>query len=373
VSSPTLITDQARLAELCDRLNDVEIVAVDTEFVRERTYFAQLCLIQVAAGSETACIDCTEDLHLEPFFHSLFRSNVSWVAHSARQDLEVFWHAAEAIPQRLHDTQIAAALLGFAPQIGLQELLQQTLGVTLDKSHTRTDWSRRPLSEGALQYAIDDVKYLLPLWNELRSELDRRGRLQWFEEDCRRALQVALVPDAATIFRRLKGSGALRGADVAAALALVDWRERRARQANRPRRWILADDVLVRLARAHPAELEDLKNVAGLSSRTVAKVGGSLVEAVAAASSDKFQTMAKRMAVPERPDPAELKSLQQQVASRATELGIQSEVLAAKRDLVATILGAPPPHLSAGWRAEQLIVGQAETDSSAPAKARETP
>jgi ribonuclease D len=354
VSSIKIIDEQSALDELCRQLPGETSIAVDTEFVRERTYFPKLCLIQVGTLQTITCIDCVRDLNLSPLLGALSREGLAWIAHSARQDLEIFWHAGRALPDVLIDTQIAAALLGYPPQIGLQDLLRATLDVTLDKTHARTDWSRRPLPEKALQYAADDVRFLPRLWDHLRSELDKLDRLSWFEEDSHRALHTKLMPDTITIYRRLKGAGSLQGRQVAVALALVRWRENRAQNADRPRRWILGDAAIVEIARAEPASLDELKSVRGLSRRTAARSGKSILHAIESAGDEDIRALAARVADADNPDASALRDLQQICTRRAEELGIHAEYLAAKRDLAAAVLGKPPPHLSSGWRAEQL-------------------
>ena len=148
------------LERLVAALKRTSLAAVDTEFVREKTYYPQLCLIQIATRDEVACIDCLAPLDLSPLYVELFRPDFAWVLHSARQDLEVVWQRTQRMPPRLIDTQIAAALAGNAPQIGLENLLARTLGVELGESYARTDWSRRPLPPLALAYALDDVRHL---------------------------------------------------------------------------------------------------------------------------------------------------------------------------------------------------------------------
>jgi ribonuclease D len=359
LSSVLFIADQPKLDGFCAALEDADTLAVDTEFVRERTYFARLCVIQIAASHGAACIDCLADLDFSPLYAVLVRENSAWIAHSARQDLEIFSQAAHALPVRLIDTQIAAALLGFAPQIGLQDLLKETLAISLDKAHTRTDWSRRPLSDDALRYAIDDVAHLPALWNHLAVELERRGRKAWFEEDCERALHVSLIPDDLTLLERVKGSKTLRGPELTTALALVRWREQRARHSNRPRRWILSDDVLVKIARARPSRQDELERIAELPSRLAARAGPAILAAVADASNGQTQALAAKLDAARRPEPSELKALQQHVHATAKRLGLHPEVIAAKRDLVATALRNPPPQLKHGWRARALGLGEA--------------
>jgi ribonuclease D len=176
------IDNDAALARLVAVLGETSIAAIDTEFVREKTYYPQLCLIQVAAGEQVACIDCLASVDLDPLYARLFDASFTWVVHSARQDLEVIFQRTGRMPPRLVDTQVAAAFTGYPPQVGLEGLLQRSLGVELGESFARTDWSRRPLPEPALKYAFDDVRYMLAAWDKLDAELQRLGRSRGTDE-----------------------------------------------------------------------------------------------------------------------------------------------------------------------------------------------
>ena len=343
---------QQALADVCEQLDDAQFVAVDTEFVRESTYFPKLCLIQLATDKLTACIDCLADLDLTPLLAQLLDRDVTWIVHSGRQDIEVVWHAAGTKPAQVYDTQIAAGLLGEAPQVGLRELLRSTLGVEIGKAFTRTNWAKRPLDAGAIDYAIDDVRHLLPLWRELAERLESRGRLAWFLEDCARALEAPLEPDLMTLYQRTKGTGRLDRLGIKAALSLLSWREDRAKRVDRPRRWVLADETLVAIAAQRPRSLAELHNVDGLTERVVAKSGDALLTAVMSSSDLRFDE--EPPAFSANLDPKRLKSLQARVRDCASRLGIEPEVLAAKRDIAACMMGSPPTHLVSGWRAEHL-------------------
>src|SRR5690606_22423757 len=216
-----LIDNDEALHELVAELGRSELVALDTEFVRERTYYPQLCLVQVATHGMTACIDCLAGLDLAPLFAALARPGTTWVLHSGRQDLEVVRQYANTLPTRLIDTQIASALTGQAAQIGLREALSAALGVDIGKDHTRADWSARPLPEGPLRYALDDVRHLLPLWRVLEEKLEAAGRLDWLAEDCARLVEDAARDDVLPIWYRLKGVQGLTTDEQKAALALV--------------------------------------------------------------------------------------------------------------------------------------------------------
>lgn len=354
VAQIELIDSQAALDAFARRLDDAEIVAIDTEFVRETTYYADLCVIQIATARSVHCIDYMAKIDYRPLHAALIRRDICWVAHSARQDLEVIWHAAGGLPNQLLDTQVAAGLVGYPPQVGLQDLLYGLLGIKLSKSHTRTDWRRRPLGSHQLAYAADDVRHLLRLLQRLTKELERKGRYDWFVEDCQRALKVRLTPDLSTLYRRLKGVGRLRGEAVLAALSLLQWRERRARELNRPRRWVLADATLLRLAQSRPTTRHRLATIEGLSARTISKSGQAILAAISECRNADLSACAGQLPPAERPDPDRLMALQKKVQDCANRLGIHAEVIAAKKDINALVLGKAPPQLVGGWRAELL-------------------
>lgn len=340
------------LASLCAALDGASLVAIDTEFVREKTYYPQLCLIQVATREHAACIDCLAPLDLAPLFERLFRPECTWVLHSARQDLEVIWQRASRLPPRLIDTQIGAALVGWPPQLGLEALLERTVHVTLGESFARTDWSRRPLPPPQLNYALEDVRHLLPAWDVLERRLGELGRLDWLHQDCARALGEPPVPDATSVWARLKGMHALSFAAQCAALELVRWRERAAQRADRPRRWLLEDDKLLALAAALPATPDAIDSL--MPPRFIARNGADIVAAVARRDEPEVQAIVGAGAAQQVPDKNKVKALQEDARKRAAELGLEPEILATKRDLVALAAGKPPTHLRNGWRAVAL-------------------
>ena len=350
----SLIDDDATLRPLCTRISEAPLVALDTEFIRERTYFPQLCLLQLATEEVTACVDCLADLDLAPLFAALGRPDIVWVLHSGRQDLEVIRQRADLLPARLIDTQIAASLTGHAAQSGLREVLASVLGVDIGKGYTRTDWSRRPLPEGPLQYALDDVRYLLPLWHRLEEELGALGRLDWLAEDSARLLQDAARDDLLPIWGRLRAVQQMTEEEQAAALVLVRWREQTAKTLDRPRRWIMSDELLVRLAQLRPTSVSLLAQVPDMPRGLAQKHGALLVETLALRNGPEVMAELRQVLQPERPDKDALKALQARVKARAAELGVDSEVLASRRDLIACLVGMPPEHLRSGWRAAQI-------------------
>ncbi len=349
---PALISDQQALRELAARLSQAPAIAIDTEFVRETTYYPKLCLLQVASADTIAGIDCLADLDLSPVLDVLYDPACRWVVHSARQDLEVLWNAAGRLPETLIDTQVAAALVGFTPQISLRDLLAQTLGIELDKTHTRTDWRKRPIAEAPLRYALDDVRHLLAVWAHLEARLAELGRLAWFEEDAARLVATPPVADARTLWCRLRGIQTLSGAAQRAALALIRWREAEAQRLDRPRRWILSDELVTEIARARPATRAELAAIPEIPKRLAARASGDILAALRDSSPDDAVETTARLNEPA--DKSLVKSLQAEVGDRARQLNLHAEVLATKRDLAAVAVGDTPEHLVAGWRAAEL-------------------
>ena len=267
------------------------------------------------------------------------------------------------MPPRLIDTQIAAALTGYPPQVGLEGLLKRTLDVELGESFARTDWSRRPLPEAALRYALDDVRYLLAAWERVDAELGRLGRREWLREDCQRMLAEQPVADTTAVWARIKGVHGLSFASQCAALALVRWRETAAQRSDRPRRWLLADEALLAIAAALPRDADALAAIA--DSKFIARSAPAMLAAIASRNDAEVQAEVRANAAQPMPDKALVKSLQERVRQRAAVLGIEPEILATKRDLVGVALNDPPLHLRTGWRAKELAA-----DSRAERSAR---
>jgi ribonuclease D len=340
------------LERLVAALQRTSLAAVDTEFVREKTYYPQLCLIQIATTEDVACIDCLAPLDLTPVFAELFRPDFTWVLHSARQDLEVVWQRTRRLPPRLIDTQIAAALCGYPPQVGLETLLNRTLGVELGESFARTDWSRRPLPDAPLRYALDDVRHLLAAWACLESRLAELGRSAWLDEDCARVLAEPPETEPSSVWARLKGAQGLPLAGQCAALALVHWRETAAQRADRPRRWLLPDEVLLSIAATLPDDPEALARL--VSPKFAARNAGAVLAALATRNKPGLIAEVRASSSQAVADKALVKGLQERVRGRAAQLEIEPEILATRRDLVAVAAGRPPAHLLTGWRAAEL-------------------
>jgi ribonuclease D len=236
----TLVTTPEQLDTAVFRLQGARRLAIDTEFMRERTYFPQLCLVQVASDADCYLVDPLAGLDLGPLLAALADRAKPKVLHAARQDLEVLLNVGGLVPGPVFDTQVAAAMLGMPPQVGYAELVARQLGHSIDKGQTRTDWSRRRLSDAQLAYAADDVHHLLQLHTDLAVALQEKDRGHWHAEECAALEDPALYrTEPASAWRRLKGLGRLHPAEQAVARALAGWRDTRWRRPlrRRSRNW----------------------------------------------------------------------------------------------------------------------------------------
>ena len=338
-------------------LQDADWWAVDTEFQRESTYFAVPCLIQVGDGRHAFAFDALS-LDLSPLWPLLLDPARLKLMHSADQDHEIFVQEAGDAPAPLFDTQVAATLLGIGDQIGYAGLVEARLGLTVDKSLSRTDWTRRPLSDAAVTYALDDVVHLAAIYPALRDELETAGRLDWLQQDCAELCHAERYrPDPSTAWKRLKGLGRLAPADQQVAARLAHWREELAVSSNRPRRWILKDEVVLAVAQRRPADDRGLEPL-GVGQHG-SRVRRSLAERIADGLYDDLPNQA--LASGERPDP-EQKQRQSALAARCRqrgeELNIPPSYLAPRADLAALLEHGDNAELRVlrGWRRE--LVGE---------------
>jgi ribonuclease D len=333
-------------------------ISLDTEFMREKTYRAELCLLQVAVGPIAVCIDplalAMQGAGLAPLSPLLTSPDVVKVMHAARQDLEVLLPAVGLV-QPVFDTQVAAALAGHPAQIGYAELARRLLDIDLPKAHTRADWTRRPLSAEQQEYALDDVRHLGALRDSLLDTLAAKGRLGWLDEELAALANAdALRVDPDDAWRKIKGLPALDAARQALAQSVAAWRERRASERNRPRGWILDDAVLRELILRLPRTPEALASLPGIQESVVRKCGEELLTLVCAAGiSDPPPPLPRR----ERPDPEQMalvKRLADLSADVAKQLEISPEVLATRRELEKLAAGRRDVSLLRGWRAQVL-------------------
>jgi ribonuclease D len=351
-----IVTTTAALTELARRLESATAIGLDTEFLRESTYRAELCLIQVATPDYAACVDPLALTSLAELIPSLVADRPVKVMHASRQDAEVLFPLTGLV-RPIFDTQIAAALTGMPAQIGYGELVRRTLGTDLAKSHTRTDWSRRPLSPEQVEYALDDVRYLLPLKTHLEEQLERLGRLAWLDEELsnlRDAESFTVNPEGA--WQRLKGLRGLDAGRMRLVRALAAWRERRAIERNRPRGWILDDAVLRDIVMRVPRTVEQLQAIPEMSPGVIRHCADDLLAMVSAAD---IANPPPQVALRPRPSPEQtalVKKLSALNQSIAQTLGLSPEVLATRRDIEQLAEGGRDVAMLQGWRRE--IIGE---------------
>jgi ribonuclease D len=260
-----LITTTADLAAACKRMSGHSFVTVDTEFLRETTYYPLLCVAQMATTDEAVVIDAlAEGLDLAPFFELMANEDVLKVFHAARQDIEIVWHQAKLIPRPIFDTQVAAMVLGYGESISYEQLVQRISGDAIDKSSRFTDWSRRPLSAAQVSYAMSDVTHLREVFLSLSADLERRGRSEWVGEE----MEVLTSPDTyradpEIAWERLK-TRVRKPKELSVLIEVAAWREREAQLRDVPRSRVVKDEVIADIAVHAPTTTEKLKNLRSL-------------------------------------------------------------------------------------------------------------
>lgn len=352
-----IIDNEHALVELCEQLKGSIWLAVDTEFERERTFYPELCLLQIANSDIAAVIDPFAIDNIEPLFDLLYDTSITKVFHAARQDLEIFFNITGKVPVPLFDTQIAAPLLGHNDQIGYANLVKNILAVELDKKHTRTDWKKRPLTDSQLRYAVDDVIYLGQLYEQLLAKLTTLNRLEWLTDDFTALADAELYkPDPEKVWMKIKNANRLKGKELSVLQSLAAWRERTARQQNRPKKWLISDDTLIAMARLLPDNPADLSGIKGLHERLYKRHASELLEIIAKAQHRTPPTLAmskagKALNVQEQ---AKVDVLMAIVRLRAQENDLNPTILASRKELESFVQGQTGSALLTGWR-ENLI------------------
>ena len=278
----TLIADTPTLAAFCERQKGCDFITVDTEFVRERTYWPKLCLLQIGGEGEAAAIDALADgIDLSPCFELLSRRSLLKVFHAGRQDLEIFYHVTGELPAPVFDSQVAAMVCGFGDAAGYETLVARLTKARIDKSSRFTDWAARPLTKRQISYALADVTHLRAVYEKLRRRLDKNGRGDWLAEEMA-VLTARETYDVRPedIYRRIKTRGATPRF-LAILREVAAWREREAQRLDVPRNHMLRDDALIEIAHHTPANPRELGRVRGLSRRMAEGAGGgALLDAV---------------------------------------------------------------------------------------------
>lgn len=348
------IDSAAELQQLCITLRRHPWLTLDTEFIREKTYRPRLCLIQVANPEVVACIDPLAIDDLTPLLDLLYDPAMTKVLHAARQDLEIFHEMRGDLPQPLFDTQIAATLLGQGDQVGYAALVSEELGIALDKGHARTDWCQRPLSPEQINYAADDVRHLREVYLRQYQRLEAMGRLEWLEEDFDALLDPGLYRNPPELaWHRIKGANRLKGVQLAVLQRLAAWREERAQQLDKPRRWIVGDDQLLDMARLMPLQSGQLDRLRGLEEGTKRRYAEEWFTLIAEAKQiprEQWPVLKEGPRLQSTQEPV-VDALMALLRSCCDAAQVTPAAVASRRDLERLVLGDSEVPLLHGWRA----------------------
>lgn len=341
-----------QLTDLCNRIKQETWIALDTEFLREKTYYPVFCLLQIATPEWVVCVDPIALKDLSELFEAINNPDLIKVLHSCRQDLEIFYQETGKVTAPVFDTQIAAPLLGFQENPGYAMLVSSFLNVNLSKVHTRADWTLRPLSEAQIQYAADDVIYLCKIYQMICQKLESLDRLDWLEKDFELLKNVELYQASpANAWQKIKGRNRLTGKQLSIIQALSEWREQTAQSENRPKNWLIRDDLLLELAKLQPETINELNKVRSMNERTVRRYGKVICRLINEAKQRTPIPIDNKKAVKKTPkQEAVLDVLTAVVRMRADENSLNPVILASRKDLEKLLLDGQQSSLLQGWR-----------------------
>ncbi len=355
-----VISDQSDLEAFIERASTDTVLAIDTEFLRENTYYPKLCLLQFATSTEVAIVDpfAVDDLRaLAPLMSN---KGIVKLFHAGTQDIEIILREVGVMPSPLFDTQIAAALLGYTQQVGYAPLVSSLCGVSLKKADSFTDWSRRPLSESQLSYAADDVIYLPKMYALMCEELREKGRMAWLEPDFAELSDPRKYnEDPRTRYRRLRRAGSMTGGQLAAAREVAAWREERARALNVPRKRVLADEQIVEACKREARTISDLFLVRGVRDRLDTRAARTVSKLIAKGLDlpENEWPRSERTNRGERNVDAEIDLMMALVRIRAKENDVAVPTLASHDDLARVARGHyEDVSVLKGWR--RALVGE---------------
>ena len=350
------ISQLDELKQFYDKAKTSSILAVDTEFLREKTYHPKLCLIQMATRDEVVAIDplAIDDLSLVKDL--LEDTNITKIFHSCSQDLEVLRYALDAHVQPIFDTQVAASFLGVRHQIGYSSLVDAICKVKLAKAESLTDWSKRPLDKEQLRYAEDDVLYLPEVYDKLLGALISKNRLGWFTPE-----MESLVSDDESqanpreAYKKVKRINSLTSSQLAIAREVCEWREITAQKRNVPRKWILSDEILIEIAKRAPQTAERLKRIRGiqaLSSQNIHLILKAVERGLACPDDEKPKTFKRAKSSVETESVVDLMYAVLRIVSDRE--GIAGSMLANREDLIGFAQNPRTSRLGSGWRYDVL-------------------
>jgi len=330
------INTEQQLTKLCEDIQLTSWLALDTEFLREKTYYPKFCLLQIATPDWVVCVDPIALPNLDKLFNAIYNPQIVKVFHSCRQDLEIFFQLTGKLPTPIFDTQIAAPLLGFQENPGYAMLVSSFLNINLNKAHTRADWSKRPLTEAQIEYAADDVIYLCQIYEIMVKKLAELGRADWLKADFAELENPNLYKiEPENAWMKIKGKNKLTGKQLSIIQVLAEWREKHAQKDDRPKSWLLRDEMLFDIAKLQPENVTELANIRGINERVLHKQGNELCQLITKAKN--------RPPIPLNEKNKAAKKTQQQeaildiltalVRIRAEENALNPVILATRKDL----------------------------------------
>jgi len=333
-----MIKNNTDLENFCLKISKSDHIAIDTEFKRTDTYFPILCLIQIATDEFIEIIDSTSVNNFQPLISLLEDNRITWIFHSARQDLELIFSEFGLLPKKIFDTQIAANFLDFDYQISYQSIIEKVCNVILEKKYTRIDWSKRPLPPGAIDYAVDDVRYLIKLKNILEQRLISEKKLGWAEEDFKAILNQNLYqPDIFKSWKKVKGFSRINKNKYQYAFAISSWREQCAIKQDKPRKWIMSDEQIYSLISGNyslnKSKKQDLDSFCRHFKNEI--------------NNFKFD---KKINILTKLEFEQKKQLQSTLVATANQYNLKPEVLFNKKSIKSFIKTRQKANFQSGWR-----------------------
>ena len=347
-----LIEEQESLDHFLNDIKNEECIAVDTEFTRVNSYYPKLCLVQIATPSLIACIDCLCEIDLRGLWKLIFDKKIEKIMHSCSQDLEIFFLMNNGIPENIFDTQIAAAFIGHSSQVGFKELLEEELNVKIEKSQTRSDWSKRPLAKAQLEYAFDDVEDLIELANSIKDKLIEMDRHKWVKEECEDLINKRIgLMDTSEIWKKTKGIKKLKNTQLRTAILVSKWREEKAAEKDIPRKWLIDDHEIISIAKKEnlsPEAMHDLISSNRLKKDEIIELNHFLE------FSEENTPSSGRLNKGKRIKDDDMSAVSNYLESKSIELQISKEVLGSKKDM-QNFIANRAGKLNKGWRRELLL------------------
>ena len=359
---PIMVESAVQLQQAIETWLGCKVIGIDTEFVRERTWRAELGLVQLSDGERVWLVDPLKTGPLHPLAALLEDKNIVKILHAPSEDLDVLFYTTGAVPEPLFDTQIACAMLGESLQMGYHKTVEWLLGIIVDKGETRSNWCKRPLRPAQLHYAALDVILLPMMHRQLLTRLQDLGRENWLAEDCARLLRKAQTPaDPEQAWKRINGNGRLDGASLAILQSLATWRDKEAERRNLARGFVIKDTALLTIANQQPDSLNALSELDIWHPKAIQRKGDNLIAIIDHVLEEGITAKAPDMLQPEHRKL--MSDMRRLVLGKATELAVDPALLASKRELESLILspqGEPLPERFLGWRkdiiTDELIV-----------------